>query len=58
LVIIIRRRWARPRQYVVHTLHADRSESRFGKAILPRLGWCSRLSPDARARNRRVTTLP
>ena len=32
---------------VVHTLTPDRSDQPFGKAILPRRGWCSRLVPDA-----------
>jgi hypothetical protein len=32
---------------VVHTLAPDRSDQPFGKAILPRRGWCSRLVPDA-----------
>ena len=32
---------------MVHTLAPDRSDQRFGKAILPRRGWCSRLVPDA-----------
>jgi hypothetical protein len=32
---------------VVHTLASDRSDQPFGKAILPRRGWCSRLIPDA-----------
>jgi hypothetical protein len=32
---------------VVHTFMPDRSDQPFGKAILPRRGWCSRLVPDA-----------
>src|SRR5437868_12888993 len=32
---------------VVHTLAPDRSDQPFGKAILPRRGWCSGLVPDA-----------
>ena len=32
---------------VVHTFTPDRSEQAFGKAILPRRGWCGRLVPDA-----------
>ena len=32
---------------VVHTLAPDRSDQPFGKAILPRRGWCGRLVPDA-----------
>src|ERR1700683_5759974 len=32
---------------VVHTLTPDRSDQPFGKAILPRRGWCGRLVPDA-----------
>src|SRR3984957_12450261 len=32
---------------VVHTLTLDRSDQPFGKAILPRRGWCSRFVPDA-----------
>src|SRR3977135_3082735 len=32
---------------VVHTLTPDRSDQPFGKAILPRRGWCVRLVPDA-----------
>ena len=32
---------------MVHTLAPDRSDQPFGKAILPRGGWCSRLVPDA-----------
>src|SRR5216684_3114571 len=31
---------------VVHTLAPDRSDQPFGKAILPRRGWCSGLVPD------------
>src|SRR6266480_2417092 len=31
---------------MVHTLAPDRSDQPFGKAILPRRGWCSRLVPD------------
>src|SRR5580704_18717439 len=34
---------------VVHTLTPDRSDQPFGKAILPRRGWCSGLVPDAHA---------
>src|SRR5260370_27236804 len=33
--------------YVVPTFTPDRSDQPFGKAILPRRGWCSRLVPDA-----------
>src|ERR1700726_47083 len=32
---------------MVNTLASDRSDQPFGKAILPRRGWCSRLVPDA-----------
>src|ERR1700733_2216138 len=32
---------------VVHKVAPDRSDQPFGKAILPRRGWCSRLVPDA-----------
>src|SRR6266480_1533307 len=32
---------------VVQTLTPDRSDQPFGKAILPRRGWCGRLVPDA-----------
>src|SRR3981081_1513704 len=32
---------------VVQTLSPDRSDQPFGKAILPRRGWCGRLVPDA-----------
>ena len=32
---------------MVHTLAPDRSDQPFGKAILPRRGWCSRFVPDA-----------
>src|SRR6266852_2285869 len=32
---------------VVHTFTPDRSDQPFGKAILPRRGWCSRSVPDA-----------
>src|SRR5580692_9653179 len=32
---------------VVHTLTPDRSDQPFGKAILPRRGWCNGLVPDA-----------
>src|SRR5258707_8375589 len=32
---------------VVHTLTPDRSDQPFGKAILPRRGWCGRPVPDA-----------
>ena len=32
---------------MVHTLAPDRSDQPFGKAILPRRDWCSRLVPDA-----------
>src|SRR5260370_22145483 len=32
---------------VVHTLAPDRSDQPFGKAILPRRGWCGRSVPDA-----------
>jgi hypothetical protein len=32
---------------VVHTLAPDRSDQPFGKAILPRRGWCGGLVPDA-----------
>ena len=32
---------------MVDTLAPDRSDQPFGKAILPRRGWCSRLVPDA-----------
>src|ERR1700737_2808783 len=33
--------------YVIETLAPDRSDQPFGKAVLPRRGWCSRLVPDA-----------
>ena len=32
---------------VIHALTPDRSDQPFGKAILPRRGWCGRLVPDA-----------
>ena len=32
---------------VVHTFTPDRSDQPFGKAILPRRGWCGRPVPDA-----------
>ena len=32
---------------MVHTLAPDRYDQPFGKAILPRRGWCSRLVADA-----------
>jgi len=32
---------------VIHTLASDRSDQPFGKAILPRRSWCSRLVSDA-----------
>ena len=32
---------------MVHALAPDRSDQPFGKAVLPRRGWCSRLVPDA-----------
>src|SRR5882757_7474893 len=32
---------------MVNTLAPDRSDQPFGKAILPRRGWCSGLVPDA-----------
>ena len=32
---------------VVHTFTSDRSDQPFGRAILPRRGWCGRLVPDA-----------
>jgi hypothetical protein len=32
---------------VVQTFASDRSDQPFHKAILPRLGWCNRLVPDA-----------
>jgi len=32
---------------MVHTLAPDRSDQPFGKAILPRRGWCGRPVPDA-----------
>src|ERR1700738_1287173 len=31
---------------VIHTFTSDRSDQPFGKAILPRRGWCGRLVPD------------
>jgi len=43
---------------VVHTLTPDQSDQPFGKAILPRRGWCSGLVPDAHGTRRRVTTMP
>jgi hypothetical protein len=43
---------------MVHTLAPDRSDQPFGKTIMPRQGWCSRLVPNAHARNRRVTMVP
>ena len=36
-----------PDDDMVHTLAPDRSDQPFGKAILPRRGWCSGLVPDA-----------
>ena len=32
---------------MIHTLTPDRSDQPFGKAILPRRGWCGGLVPDA-----------
>src|ERR1700674_566069 len=32
---------------VIHTFTPDRSDQPFGKAILPRRGWCGRLVPNA-----------
>ena len=32
---------------MVNTLAPDRSDQPFGKAVLSRRGWCSRLVPDA-----------
>src|SRR6202043_3335276 len=32
---------------VVHTFTPDRSDQPFGKAVLPRRGWCGGLVPDA-----------
>ena len=32
---------------MVHALAPDGSDQPFGKAVLPRRGWCSRLVPDA-----------
>ena len=32
---------------MIHTFAPDRPDQPFGKAILPRRGWCSRLVPDA-----------
>jgi hypothetical protein len=32
---------------VIHTFTPDRSDQPFGKAILPRWGWCGRSVPDA-----------
>jgi len=32
---------------MIDTLAPDRADQPFGKAILPRRGWCSRLVPDA-----------
>ena len=32
---------------MIHTLAPDRSDQPFGKAILPRRGWCGRFVPDA-----------
>src|SRR3982074_2073782 len=32
---------------VVHTFTPDRSDQPFGKAVLPRRGWCGRLVPNA-----------
>jgi hypothetical protein len=36
----------------------DRSDQPFGKAILPRRGWCRGLARMPMARNRRVTMVP
>ena len=42
---------------VVQTLTPDRSDQPFGKAVLPRRGWCGRLVPDAhRAQSARDNT--
>src|ERR1700746_2046208 len=42
---------------VVQTLTPDRSDQPFGKAVLPRRGWCSRLVTDAhRAQSARDNT--
>ena len=32
---------------MIQALAADRPDQLFGKAILPRRGWCGRLVPDA-----------
>jgi hypothetical protein len=32
---------------MVHAFASDRSDQPFGKAVLPRRGWCSRFVPDA-----------
>ena len=32
---------------MIHALAPDRSDQPFGKAVLPRRGWCSRLVPNA-----------
>jgi len=32
---------------MIHALAPDGSDQPFGKAVLPRRGWCSRLVPDA-----------
>src|SRR6202521_3629417 len=36
-----------PNHHVIQTLPSNRSDQPFGKAILPRRGWCGRLVPDA-----------
>jgi hypothetical protein len=39
---------------VVHTFTPDRSDQPFGKAVLPRRGWCDRLVPEPRFDPKRV----
>ena len=36
-----------PDHDMIDALAPDRSDQSFGKAVLPRRGWCSRLVPDA-----------
>src|ERR1700716_3692148 len=36
-----------PNHHMIQTLPSNRSDQPFGKAILPRRGWCGRLVPDA-----------
>ena len=43
---------------MVYTLAPDRSDQPFGKAVLPRRGWCNRLVSDAHGAQSRLTAAP